>query len=315
MRLGGRGLIGIIGAALVGTTVLSSVSASASPDSLEAPVAAAVAVPSAADAVVVTPPAARRAPVLRPPAPRPSRPAPVPVERRRAVGIPDGPLGIPGIVLNAYKLAAERAKGEGCVIPWYLLAGIGRIESGHASSGNVDDSGTTLTPIRGPRLDGHLPGHEVVRDTDGGRFDDDKEYDRAVGPMQFMPGTWNRWGVDANGDGRTDPQNAFDATFAAARYLCAAARDLTGEPEQNRAVFTYNHSADYVHDVLTWAAAYATGVVPTAGDRTRRPDPESTPSSSSSKPSSTKPKQPPSSSAKPKPPCVIFCLPPPPKWP
>ena len=44
----------------------------------------------------------------------------------------------------------------------------------------------------------------------------------AVGWMQFMPSTWDRYGVDANGDGGTDPNNPVDAIFAAARYLRAA---------------------------------------------------------------------------------------------
>src|SRR5262249_39983261 len=43
----------------------------------------------------------------------------------------------------------------------------------------------------------------------------------AVGWMQFMPSTWLRWGVDADGDGVADPSNPADAIYAAARYLAA----------------------------------------------------------------------------------------------
>ncbi len=45
-------------------------------------------------------------------------------------------------------------------------------------------------------------------------------YDRAVGPMQFLPGTWGRWGSDGDRDGVSDPQDVDDAALAAARYLC-----------------------------------------------------------------------------------------------
>jgi hypothetical protein len=64
--------------------------------------------------------------------------------------------------------------------------------------------------------------------------------------MQFMPATWKRWGVDANGDGVADPYNPVDAIFSAARYLRAAgaAQNLP------RAIFAYNHASWYVQSVL-----------------------------------------------------------------
>lgn len=75
----------------------------------------------------------------------------------------------------------------------------------------------------------------------------------AVGWMQFLPSTWRDWGVDGNGDGLADPWNATDAVYAAARYLAAsgAHEDLPG------AVFSYNHSQDYVDAVLAGAARFA----------------------------------------------------------
>ena len=75
----------------------------------------------------------------------------------------------------------------------------------------------------------------------------------AVGWMQFLPSTWARWGVDANGDGRKDPNDPVDAIFSAARYLQAAgaASDL------GKAVFAYNHADWYVKLVLDKAAEYA----------------------------------------------------------
>jgi murein DD-endopeptidase MepM/ murein hydrolase activator NlpD len=75
----------------------------------------------------------------------------------------------------------------------------------------------------------------------------------AIGWMQFMPSTWMRWGLDANGDGVADPWNAADAIFSAARYLngAGASTDLY------RAVFAYNHADWYVNDVLSLADLYA----------------------------------------------------------
>src|SRR5207248_886307 len=73
----------------------------------------------------------------------------------------------------------------------------------------------------------------------------------AVGWTQFMPATWSRFGVDADGDGRKDPKSAPDAIFAAARYL----RHLGAPRDWRRALFGYNHSAAYVDTVLARAAA------------------------------------------------------------
>jgi murein DD-endopeptidase MepM/ murein hydrolase activator NlpD len=77
----------------------------------------------------------------------------------------------------------------------------------------------------------------------------------AVGWMQFMPDTWLRWGVDANGDGIADPWNATDAVFAAARYLAAAG----GQTNISRAVFAYNHADWYVNEVMQLASVYGHG--------------------------------------------------------
>src|SRR5262249_27493532 len=68
----------------------------------------------------------------------------------------------------------------------------------------------------------------------------------AEGWMQFMPATWAKYGVDANGDGRKDPYNPVDAIFAAARYLRAAGAGS----DIRQAVFAYNHADWYVNSVL-----------------------------------------------------------------
>lgn len=186
--------------------------------------------------------------------------------RTLAPALPSGPLGIPGIMLRAYKLAADRVGAENpvCKLPWFLLAGIGRIESGHAGDGSVDASGTTINPIAGPVLDGSLAGNAVITDTDRGAIDGDPVHDRAMGPMQFIPSTWAAWGSDGNGDGRADPNNIFDATYSAGRYLCAGVSDIMSPQHRVAAVLRYNNSLEYVSNVLTWALAYATGAVPTA---------------------------------------------------
>ena len=77
----------------------------------------------------------------------------------------------------------------------------------------------------------------------------------AIGWMQFMPDTWLRWGVDADGNGIADPWNARDAIFAAARYLAAAG----GHTNISRAVFAYNHADWYVNEVLQLANVFGHG--------------------------------------------------------
>ncbi|MDQ1642684.1 MAG: hypothetical protein QOJ90_2035 [Actinomycetota bacterium] len=180
-----------------------------------------------------------------------------------------GPVDIPARVLAAYRAAAVATSrvDPTCHLTWPLLAGIGRIESGHARGGAVDASGRTLTPILGPVLSGGS-GFAAIRDTDNGRFDGDPVWDRAVGPMQFIPSSWARYGRDGNGDGRADPHNVDDAALASAAYLCAGDRDLRDTAQLRRAVFGYNNSWDYVATVLAWAGAYAGGgfvAVPSGG--------------------------------------------------
>ncbi|OBK16111.1 lytic transglycosylase domain-containing protein [Mycobacterium asiaticum] len=172
-----------------------------------------------------------------------------------------GTLGIPIMALSAYRNAEQKmsAAVPGCGVSWNLLAGIGRIESMHANGGATDSRGTATNPIYGPALDGTLPGNEViVQSNQGNRV----QYARAMGPMQFLPGTWARYAVDGDGDGVPDPQNLFDATLAAARYLCSGGLNLRDPSQVMAAILRYNNSMSYAQNVLGWAAAYATGVVP-----------------------------------------------------
>jgi hypothetical protein len=111
-----------------------------------------------------------------------------------------------------------QAAGNAYGIPWEVLAAINKVET---------DFGRNL----GPSSAG------------------------AVGWMQFMPSTWARWGIDANGDGVADPDNPTDAIFSAARYLvaCGGQTDIAG------AVYCYNHATWYVNDVLGLAGQYSSG--------------------------------------------------------
>lgn len=184
---------------------------------------------------------------------------------------------LPASVFAAYRRAEDRLAREapGCRLRWQLLAAIGQVESGQARGGRVTSDGTTVAPILGPRLDGVA--FALIRDTDGGVHDGDKAYDRAVGPMQFIPSTWARWGADGNGDGRTDPNNVFDAALAAGRYLCAGGRDLSVPAELDRAILGYNHSTAYLRTVRAWYTYFMEGhrVVPdgSAGSSSARPEP------------------------------------------
>ena len=170
-------------------------------------------------------------------------------------------LGIPSMALAAYRNAEQKmaTSDPGCGISWNLLAGIGRIESGHANGGATDARGTAVHPIYGPALDGTLPGNEtIVQSNAGGSV----SYARAMGPMQFLPGTWARYASDGDGDGVADPQNLYDSTMAAARYLCSGGLNLRDQSQVMTAILRYNNSTSYARNVLGWAAAYATGVVP-----------------------------------------------------
>lgn len=104
-------------------------------------------------------------------------------------------------------------------LSWTVLAAIGQIESGHGRN-------------NGPSIAG------------------------ALGPMQFMPGTWEAYGIDGDGDGRAEVMNPDDAVPSAAEYLCANGAGRGGAALAD-AIWHYNHAGWYVRDVLSLARAYA----------------------------------------------------------
>jgi hypothetical protein len=230
----------------------------------------------------------------------------------------DTEAGIPATVLDAYKKAeaALRESKPGCNLPWELLAAIGKVESGQARGGRVDANGTTTTPILGPVLNGN--GFANISDTDGGAYDGDTAHDRAVGPMQFIPSTWEWSGRDGNGDGAKDPNNIYDAALAAGHYLCRFSWDLSDRADLNKAILSYNHSTEYLNTVLSWLEYYrkgthevpdGTGTLPSGrSDDNNGANPNTSTPPSSTPPGTPKPTPPPtgggstSPSQSPKPP-------------
>jgi membrane-bound lytic murein transglycosylase B len=166
--------------------------------------------------------------------------------------------GIPQRALEAYALAdlVIDAEQPACGIGWNTLAGIGAIETDHGRHGGavLGADGYPSPAIRGPQLDGN--GNAAIGDSDGGAWDGDTVWDRAVGPMQFIPDTWTRWGADGNGDGTTDPNQIDDAALAAARYLCHSG-GMSSVEGWRAAIFSYNHLDVYVDDVAAVANRYA----------------------------------------------------------
>ncbi|MGW7063543.1 C40 family peptidase [Streptomyces sp. NPDC054904] len=169
--------------------------------------------------------------------------------------------GIPERMMAAYLTGAAQI---GAHVPackgmrWQVLAGIARVESDHASGRLVGVSGDIQPLIIGLRLDGSGAGGNTtaIRDTDQGHWDNDGEYERAVGPFQFLPETFRAYGKDGNGDGVINPHNADDAAASAAVYLCGKGRNLGDREQLRKAIHTYNLSWAYVDDVMSGIDRY-----------------------------------------------------------
>ena len=156
---------------------------------------------------------------------------------------------IPADLLGVYMAAAQTCPG----LPWPVLAAIGWVESHHAGGRANPATGDVAPPIIGPPLNG-AGGVEAIPD----RSQPDG-WAHALGPMQFLSTTWERWATlapDRPPGAVPDINNARDATFTAARYLCG---DLNRVGDVRAAVRRYNHSDAYVDEVMTKAAAYGLG--------------------------------------------------------
>jgi hypothetical protein len=177
-------------------------------------------------------------------------------------GRPDAVNGIPRGVFPAYRRATANLAvvRPNCGLTWPLLAGIGKVESNHASGGRVDVAGTTRGKVLGPVLNGKGGTGRIV-DTDKGRYDNDKVFDRAVGPMQIIPGVWSEFGADGNGDGFRNPNNVYDAVTTVAVYLCSEGDDLKRPMDLVSALLRYQHSKDFVATVLRWMRVYSKSAV------------------------------------------------------
>lgn len=167
--------------------------------------------------------------------------------------------GIPERALAAYAGAAIQvaATHPGCGLGWNTLAAIGLVESEHGTihGSSLDAGGVAVPAIIGIALDG--TDSLEVADTDGGALDGDTRWDRALGPMQFIPATWQAFQRDGDGDGIADVQQIDDAALTAATYLCESGGDLTAADRWIAAIDAYNPSVEYNNRVAAAATGYA----------------------------------------------------------
>ncbi|MGW7276635.1 C40 family peptidase [Streptomyces sp. NPDC054864] len=178
-------------------------------------------------------------------------------------GAPAKVAGVDPVMLAAYSSAAERirkVRPKCSGVRWSVIAGIGKVESNHAGGRKVAASGTITPRIIGVRLDGSGAGGNTTAftDTDGGAWDGDTSYDRAVGPMQFLPSTWKgASGQDGNNDGDKNPHNAFDAALGTAAHLCGTGKKNLGDEAQlRRSILRYNNAGWYADKVLGFIHQY-----------------------------------------------------------
>ncbi|WP_243058711.1 lytic transglycosylase domain-containing protein [Nocardioides sp. SR21] len=166
--------------------------------------------------------------------------------------------GIPEPAVRAYA-TAQLAAPAGCEIGWTTLAGIGWVESQH---GTIDGrilgaDGHSSTPILGPALNGRGKFAAIPASPSSTQWHGDPTWDHAVGPLQFIPSSWETWAADGDGDGVADPNDMDDAARAAVDYLCADGHDLTTGQGWADAVFSYNHAQAYIDAVHAAATSYA----------------------------------------------------------
>jgi hypothetical protein len=168
-------------------------------------------------------------------------------------------VGIPVVAVQAYgysELVLNRTK-PACHLSWTTLAAIAKVESAHGSANGavLGADGQALPAIVGLPLDGK-GGRQMIKDTDGGTLDGDTTFDRAMGPLQFIPTTWRENAVDADNNGVTDPNDIDDAALAAGSYLCRDGRDMASPTDWWDAILSYNDVRPYAQKVFTEANLY-----------------------------------------------------------
>lgn len=166
---------------------------------------------------------------------------------------------IPVVALQAYAYAelVLAQTNRACQLSWTTLAAIGHVESGHGSANGatLGPDGRALPEIKGQPLDGQ-GGRSRILDTDQGQLDGDRVYDRALGPMQFIPTTWQEIGADADNDGVKNPHDIDDAALAAGQYLCKGGRNMTIPGDWWGAILSYNDVRRYAQAVFDKADEY-----------------------------------------------------------
>ncbi|MDP9387791.1 MAG: M23 family metallopeptidase [Actinomycetota bacterium] len=179
------------------------------------------------------------------------------------------PHGIPGRVLAAYRASEGWCPG----LRWQLLAAIGEVESAHGTTRRAMADAATgrVTPaILGIPLDGRPGARALPIGTWLGWSGLAGPWQQAVGPMQFLPGTFSAWAVDADGDGVADPHDIDDAAATAANYLCGGREGAVAD--EREALRRYNDDAAYVERVLavteTISSAGGPMLCPVAGPAT-----------------------------------------------
>ena len=167
---------------------------------------------------------------------------------------------IPVRAMQAYARTeiAQREAAPKCRLRWNTIAGIGSVESAHGTLGGagLDAAGVSSKRIIGPPLNGEDGTRAIEATKESTALHGDEKWDHAVGPFQFLTSSWERYGADADGDGRADPHDIDDAALGAARHLCDRERDLAGDGWVP-AVFAYNNSMAYVEKVRRIADSYA----------------------------------------------------------
>ncbi|MET7805680.1 lytic transglycosylase domain-containing protein [Micromonospora chersina] len=167
--------------------------------------------------------------------------------------------GIPQVAMQAYGYAelVLAQTQRSCQLSWTTLAAIGYVESRHGSANRaiLRPDGVAAPEILGAPLDGQ-GGRSRILDTDQGQLDHDRVYDKALGPMQFIPSTWQEIGADADNDGVKNPHDIDDAALAAGRYLCKGGRNMTIPGDWWGAILSYNDVRRYAQDVFDKADEY-----------------------------------------------------------